>query len=695
MAPGCQKQLSEHRLPKAAAGTPVQSINMKKTCLVLGLWLAGFGAQAAPLISGIDLSGADPAVRMQDNLYLAVNGGWRAKTPMPPDESSIGVTREVFNLTQAQCREIVEGLDADATGEASLVRAMYRSFMDGERADSLGLAPLSAQLDEVAAVTDRAALTGLMGRWQRQSLPLPLTLSVDVDSKAPTHYLARIEQGGLAMPDRDYYLESDARFAQARKAYLGYLQASFTALGLSRPEQRARRVMALETAIARIQWDKVANRDPVKTYNRFTRQELARKLPGVDWDAFLDAAEAGKPGAIGVSQPGYVKALATLTARTPLDTWQDYLRIRLLNVYSPYLDEKTAARQFAFFGTVLNGMTEDRPRWKRGLRLVDGSIGEALGKLYVEKYFPPANKARVLEMVHHIIEAYGQDIDTLPWLQDKGSRAAAHEKLARLMIKIGYPDTWKGYAGLTLDENDLLGNVQRAAVFAYQRQMAEIADPVDRSRWWMTPQTVNAYYNPTLNEIVFPAAILQPPFFDMQADDAVNYGATGAVIGHEISHGFDDQGSQYDAEGRLQTWLDRADQQRFKRITSRLVTQYNRDEALPGRFVNGRLTLGENIADVAGLVIGFKAYQLSLGAKPAPVMDGFTGAQRYFIGYALSWRSKDRPESLLAQITSDPHAPDEFRVTRPAANSDAFQEAFGVKPGDRMYLAPKDRIRIW
>lgn len=676
-------------------GSAVLRASISALALISGCLLAVPGAYATDLVSGIDMSGADAGVRLQDNLYLAVNGGWRQATPMPADESSIGVTRQVIDRTQDQCRALIEVLPADAAGEPQLVRAMYRSFMDTAGLDALQMKPLSDQLAEVDALVDQKTLTALIGRWQMQAIPLPVVFAVDVDAKAPSHYLARIEQGGLAMPDRDYYLDRDARFAKTRKAYLAYLKASFEALDLAQPDLRAQRVMALETAIAKIQWDNVSNRDPVRTYNRYARNELARKVPGFPWEEFLEAAGAGKVSAVGVSQPSYVKALSALMARTPLATWQDYLRIRLLNQYSPYLDEKSVARHFAFFGTVLNGMPENRPRWKRGLRLIDASIGEALGKLYVEKYFPPENKARVLEMVHNIVQTYDNDLDTLPWLKNPESRSAAHEKLAKLAIKIGYPEKWKGYAGLKLDEGDLLGNVRRAAIFAYQRQLAEIDEPVDRSRWWMMPQTVNAYYNSSMNEIVFPAAILQPPFFDMQADDAVNYGATGAVVGHEISHGFDDQGSQYDAEGKLQAWLDKADKKRFERITSRLVAQYNHDEALPGRFVNGRLTLGENIADVAGLAIGFKAYQMSLGGKPSAVMDGFTGEQRYFIGYALSWRSKDRPESLLAQITADPHAPDEIRVNRPASNSDAFQEAFQVKPGDRMYMAPQDRIRIW
>lgn len=670
---------------------------MKKlrSCLILSVLLASIGAQAEPLNSGVDKTGVDSAVRVQDDVFLAINGGWIKNTPIPADESRIGAFLNVYNQTQDQIRTIVEGLDGDATGEAALVRSMYRSFMDTGHANALGLQPLAPMLQEIDGVRDVPSLMRLMGRWQEQSISLPLELGVESDSKAPTRYLAVASQSGLAMPDRDYYLESDARFAKAREAYLTYLKDSFAALGLDQPGQRAQRVLDLETAIARIQWDKVTNRDPVKTYNRYPLGKLSGNVPGVEWNIFLQAATTQKLAALDVSQPTYAVALGKLIKATPVATWQDYLRIHVLNAYSPYLDDKTVGRHFTFFGGTLRGATENRPRWKRGLMLVGGTVGEALGKLYVDKYFPPANKARMLELVQNLIKAYDQDLDTLPWLKDRKSQAAAHQKLAKLMVKIGYPDKWRGYAGLTVDEKDLVGNVQRAMSFEYRRQFAEINDPVDRTRWGMTPQTVNAYYNPTMNEIVFPAAILQPPFFDMQADDAVNYGGIGAVIGHEISHGFDDQGSQFDADGKLAPWLDKADSERFKEITHRLVEQYSHYEALPGRFVNGELTLGENIADNAGLAIAFKAYKLSQGGKEAPVMDGFTGEQRFFIGFAQVWRGKDRPEALLNQITSDPHSPSHFRAIGATSNSDAFQEAFGVKPGDGMYKAPEARIRIW
>lgn len=652
-------------------------------------------AEAAPLASGIDTSAADPAVRIQDNIYQAVNGGWIKKTPIPPDESSLGAFRTVFDLTQERSRQIVEGLDGQAGGEAGLVRALYRSFMDTAQADKLGLKPVAGQLAEVAALDGKLALVKLFGHWQGQGVSLPLAFHVDLDEKAPSRYLAAVSQDGLAMPDRDYYLERDARFAKARKAYDAYLKASFVALGLDRPAQRAQRVMALETAIARIQWDKVSLRDPHKAYNKFERAELAGKLKGLDWASFLAEADAGSIKALNVNQPSYVIALGKLIEKTPLSTWQDYLRIRLLDTYSPYLDEATVARHFAFHGTTLSGATQNRPRWKRALRLINGTLGEALGKLYVEKYFPPEHKARMLELVKNLLSAYDSDIDTLSWMESEQSRRGAHDKLAKLMVKIGYPDKWRGYAGLDLDETDLVGNVRKTSLFEFRRDLAEIDEPVDRTRWGMAPQIVNAYYNPVFNEIVFPAAILQPPFFDMGADDAVNYGAIGAVIGHEISHGFDDWGSQYDADGMLRQWMDEADKARFKALTHKVVEQYNHYEALPGKFVNGELTLGENIADISGMAIAYKAYQLSLAGKPSAVIDGRSGEQRFFMGFAQVWRGKERPEALLAQIVSDPHSPGEFRAIGATVNSDAFQEVFGVKPGDGMYRKPEERIRIW
>lgn len=658
------------------------------------LILATAAAHAAPLNSGVDKSTADPAVRIQDNLYEAVNGGWIKRTEIPADEPDAGVLRSIFNLTQTHTRELVEQIGDAATPEAHQVRAMYRSFMDLARVDGLGFKPIAAQIAQIDAIDSKLELLRLLGAWQGQGISLPFALYVNVDDKDPAQYLAGLWQEGLAMPDRDYYLQRDARFVQARKAYLVYLKSSFKALGLSQPEIRARRVMALETAIARAQWDNVANRDPVKTYNKLARESLGTALPGIDWNVFFEAAGAARLEALNVNQPTYIAALAGLLADQPLASWQDYLRIRVLDAYGPYLDSRTAARQFGFHGTTLNGMASMRPRWKCGLRLVNETVGESLGKLYVAKYFPPEHKARMQEMIRNLLAAYDADIDTLSWMGEQ-SRRGAHEKLAKLMVKIGYPDKWRGYEGLVLDEKDLVGNVRRAHLFEYQRSLAEIGTPVDRSRWGMAPQIVNAYYNSTLNEIVFPAAFLQSPFFDMQADDAVNYGAVGTVIGHEISHGFDDGGSQYNADGKLEPWMAPEDRERFKVLTQRLVEQYNKYEALPGKFVKGELTLGENIADNAGLAVAYKAYRLALGGKPAPEIDGMSGDQRFFIGFAQSWRGKARPQALLSQIVSDPHSPDEFRVLGAAVNSDAFHETFGVKQGDGMYKSPDQRIRIW
>ncbi|WP_018605658.1 M13 family metallopeptidase [Uliginosibacterium gangwonense] len=657
--------------------------------------MGSFGVHASPLHSGIEQHNFDPSVRMQDNFHLAINGGWIKRTQLPPDEGSMGVFRMLYNQTQERSQGLVKEAVAHAnTLEARQISAMYRSFMDEARADKLGITPISSELKAVDALDSHAAVIRQLGQWQGTGISGPLALHIDIDDKNPSAYIPVISQDGLAMPDRDYYLEDDPRFVKARQAYTEYLKNSFAALGLSEPEARAARVLALETEIARLHWDKVTNRDPIKTYNKVEYAELATTLPGIDWQAFFTAARTPALKAVNVNQPSYVTALAKLLEDTPVSTWQDYLRVRVFDAYAPYLDGKTAARHFAFHGTALNGTPQMRARWKRALRLITETQGENLGKLYVAKYFPAANKARMLELVHNLLAAYDKDIDTLEWMGEE-SRRGAHEKLAKLTIKIGYPDKWRDYCAQQLDAKDLVGNVRQARKFEYDYDLAHLNDPVDRTRWWMAPQIVNAYYNPTLNEIVFPAAILQPPFFDMKADDAVNYGSIGAIIGHEISHGFDDWGSQYNADGKLEPWMSEEDHTRFKALTQKLVDQYNHYEALPGKFVNGELTLGENIADNSGLAIAYKAYRISLKGKPAPVLNGLTGDQRFFIGFAQSWRDKSRPEALLSQIVSDPHSPDEFRTIGPTSNSDPFQDAFGVKPGDKMYKAPEARIRIW
>ncbi|HJV06744.1 MAG TPA: M13 family metallopeptidase [Chromobacteriaceae bacterium] len=663
--------------------------------LITGL-LVLHGAAQADTPSGIGKEGFDPTVRPQDDIYHAVNGGWIKQTVLPPEEAHIGAFKTLYDLNQLRSRQIIENAAAHPadSAEAQKIGDLYHSFMDEARIERLGLTPLQPQLARIAALRNKAQLVALLGQWQSEPLETPLGLYVEPDAKNSRATLAGVYQSGLAMPDRDYYLEKDARFEHARQAYLRYLTALFRQAQFSHPAQRAQTVFQLERQLAQLQWSKVDNRDPQKTYNKLTLAQLAQLAPGIDWPSFF--AQAGVPqlAELNVAQPGYVSALAKLINSQPLASWQDYLTSRLLDGYAPYLNKAMVTARFEFYGKALAGTQQQRPRWKRAVATVEDSLGEAIGKLYVQHYFPPAAKARMLQLVDNLMAAYRQSIDTLSWMSP-ATRAAAQRKLSQYTLKIGYPDKWKDYSSLTISANDLVGNIQHASAFRYREMIKKLGKPVDRSEWGMTPQTVNAYYNPTLNEIVFPAAILQPPFFDMQADDAANYGGIGAVIGHEISHGFDDQGSQFDGDGNLNNWWTAEDRARFQALTAKLVAQYNGYEALPGKHINGQLTLGENIADNAGLQIAYKAYQLSLAGKPAPVIDGMTGDQRFFYGFAQVWRSKTRDAALLSQLVSDPHSPEPFRAIGASANSDAFFRAFDVHPGDRMYKAPADRIRLW
>jgi predicted metalloendopeptidase len=497
------------------------------------------------------------------------------------------------------------------------------------------------------------------------------------------------------MPDRDYYLDDGERLAQIRAKYLQHVE---TMLRLAAPDtvaaQQAGDILALETALAKVQWTKVENRDPVKRYNRVELKQLPALASGFDWKTYIkDAGIAGKVDYVVVSQPSYITGFNALLDSTPLPVWKSYFRWRLLSEFAPYLSKRFVDEDFAFYGASLRGIAQNLPRWKRGVQLVDGAIGEALGKIYVASYFPPQSKARMDELVRNLLAAYQADIDTLEWMGPE-TRQKAHEKLALFTAKIGYPDKWRDYSALRIVPGDLVGNVMRANAFEYQRNVRKLGQPIDRDEW----ETVNAYYNPEKNEIVFPAAILQPPFFNVQADDAVNYGGIGAVIGHEISHGFDDQGSQYDGHGNLLSapgWFTAADLEHFKARTQALVKQYAAYSPVPGFPINGELTLGENIADNSGLAIAYKAYQLSLGGAPAPIIDGLTGAQRFFIGWAQVWRSKSRDNEAILRIKSDPHSPPQFRGTVPEMNQAPFYEAFGIKDGDKMYLPPEQRVTLW
>jgi putative endopeptidase len=667
--------------------------------LLVALGASARAPGAVPLTSGIDRRLIDPAVRAQDDLYAHANGRWLKTAAIPPDKAYIGAGEQLHDMTQRQLRSLVEAAQRrSGDAEASKIGDFYASFMNEAAIEKLGLKPLARELAALDAVADKRQLVARMAHLARLGAGMPIGLYIGQDDRDATRYVPSLVQSGLGLPNRDYYLKTDdAKFASVRAKYVAYLAKLLLLSGeKSAAEPKAQAILALETELARVQWSAVENRDPIKGYNRVDLVALPALAPGFEWPAWLaEVGIEGKTPDVLVRQPSYLTGMAALLDSAPLATWKAYARVRLVGAYAPFLSKAFAETRFGFAGTVLSGTLRDQPRWKRGIALVDQSIGEGLGKLYVAEYFPPESKRRMDGLVANLLAAYRDSITTLDWMTP-ATRKEALAKLAKFNTKIGYPKRWIDYSALQVRADDLVGNVMRARTFENARDLAKLGQPIDRDEWGMTPQTINAYYDPSMNEIVFPAAFLQAPNFDAAADDAANYGAIGAVIGHEISHGFDDEGAQYDGNGNLRDWWTAEDKTNFAAKTKALVAQYDAFLAVPPDYrVNGELTLGENIADNAGLAIAWKAWQRSLNGKPAAVIGGLTGAERFFFGFAQSWRGKARPDALLAQVKSDPHAPDEFRVIGAARNLPGFYSTFGVKPGDRMYLAPADRVTLW
>jgi putative endopeptidase len=671
--------------------------------LTLGL-LTAFAHAAEPstpaLSSGIETQYIDPAVRAQDDFFLHLNGQWLKSAEIPADKSSWGSFAKLRDDTLPQLRAIVEAAEQDknkkAGSDAQKIGDLYASFMDEKKLDSMGIKPLTGELSAIRSLKDKKGLPALIAHLAQIGVPGPYGVYVSQDARESTKYAVGISQGGLGLPDRDYYLKKDdAKLVAVLAKYQAHVETMLKLAGDKNAAASAQAVVALETALAEVQWTKVENRDPVKRYNKMAIDKLAELAPGYDWKHALAAAGvASKTDYVIVNQPSYLAALDKLVAQTELSSWKAYLEWKLVRDAAPYLSKPFADANFAFYGTVVSGVTEQEPRWKRGVHLVEAVLGESLGKLYVAQHFPPERKARMEALVKNLLASYQQSIDTLDWMSAE-TKKEAQAKLAKFTPKIGYPNKWRDYSRLAISRGDLAGNTLRAAHFEYRRMVDKLGKPVDREEWGMTPQTVNAYYNSGKNEIVFPAAILQPPFFDARADDAVNYGAIGAVIGHEISHGFDDKGSQSDGDGNLRDWWSKADRANFKAKTDALVKQYSGYSPLPGYHVNGELTLGENIADNSGIAIAYKAYKLSLGGKPAPVIDGLTGDQRFYMGFGQVWRSKMREQQQIVQIKTDPHSPGQFRANGTMMNQNGFYEAFDVKQGDKMYLAPEQRVIIW
>ena len=648
---------------------------------------------------GFDAAGMDKSVAAGDSFYNFANGTWVKNTPIPADKSNYGMFTVLSDRSDERTKDLILHAKGEPGSEERKIADYYQSFMDEAAIEQKGITPIKADLAKIDAIKDKKALVAMFAANTRVHRSGPFHASVGVDDKNPDQYMANIGQGGLGLPDRDMYDAKKAQFEKVRAGYKKYIADMFTLAGMKDAEKRAAAVYALEEKIAAVHWTRVENRDPQKTYNKMTLAQLEKAAPGIDWKPWAAAVGWGNEKAFDVNQPSAITGEAKLIASQPLAVWKDYLTIHLLGDVASYLPKKFVDTKFEMYGKTLSGTPEIEERWKRGVGHVTGAMGEAVGKIYVAKYFTPETKAHADQLVHNLLTAMGQRLDGLTWMSEE-TKAKAKQKLATYNPKIGYPKKWRDYSKLEIRVGDVVGNETRANEFEYNRDLAHLGQPVDRDEWGMTPMTVNAYYNPVFNEIVFPAAILQPPFFDPNADDAVNYGGIGAVIGHEISHGFDDQGSQYDATGKLENWWTKDDMDKFKTATAKLVAEYNAYCPFPAagdkpaQCVKGELTLGENIADLAGLTVAYQAYKLSLGGKEAPVIDGLTGDQRFFLGWAQVWRRSYREQELANRLVTDPHSPSEFRAAV-VRNLDAWYAAYNPKPSEKLFLAPDKRVKIW
>lgn len=646
--------------------------------------------------SGIDLDHRDPLTRPQDDLFEHVNGKWLTEHVIPADRALDGAFRKLFDEAEENVRAIIENAAAaveEPDSDAGRIGGLYASFMDVARIGERGLAPLHAEFEMVEAADSPEALAELMGSLQRAGAGGAISYYINTDAKKSDRYLVYLSQSGIGLPDESYY--RDGQYAEIRDKYVAHIDQMFS---LCETPAAASQVYELERQLAGGHWDVVKRRDAELSYNLFTLDELVATAPGFPWRSWIQGLSATEShfAEVVVRQPDYLRTLSELWSTLPLDSWKAWLKWRIVNTRAPYLTDDIVEANFDFHGRTLSGAEVIRDRWKRGVSLIEHLLGEAVGKLYVELHFPPAAKSRMQELVDTLIEAYRQSITTLEWMSPE-TRQAALRKLEKFTPKIGYPDAWKDYSNVVIDRTDLYGNVCRGSAAEHDREFAKLGGPVDRGEWFMTPQTVNAYYNPGMNEIVFPAAILQPPFFDLEADDAANYGGIGAVIGHEIGHGFDDQGSKYDGDGNLVNWWTEQDRKEFGTRTTELIAQYSSFEpkALPGKKVNGDFTIGENIGDLGGLAIALKAYKIATNGSEPPVLDGLTGLQRVFFGWAQVWRTKVRNEEAERRLATDPHSPPEFRCNGVIRNIDDFYEAFDVKEGDALFLGPDQRVKIW
>jgi len=663
---------------------------------------------AVPLghADGLDLAGMDLSVRPGDNFFMYANGTWIRDTPIPPDRSSYGSGAILEQLTDKRVVDLIQAsakANAPAGSDQRKIGDYYASFMDTTAIEAAGIKPLQPALARISAIKTRTDLARVLGAGLEADVDaLNATnfytenlfgLWVAANLDAPTQYAPFLLQGGLGMYDRSYYVDTSSGMASIRTKYQAHIAAMLSLAGISGAEAKAAAIMQLETGIAEAHWSREQSGDVAKANNHWSRKDFQAKAPGLEWEAYFAAAQLSKPTEFIVWQPSAVTGISALVASTPIDTWKDYLTFHAIQSHAWVLPKAYYAENFAFFGVVLSGAQKQRDRWKRGVNATNGALGFSVGRLYAAKYFPPEEKAKAQAMVTNLIAAFDTRIDGLAWM-DPTTKKEAKAKLAVLKVGVGYPDTWPDYSGLKVIAGDAFGNAERSSAFETQRRLAWLGKPVDRSEWVMTPQTVNAVNLPVLNAMNFPAAILQPPYFDPSRPASMDYGAIGATIGHEISHSFDNQGALFDATGRFRNWWTPEDFKHFEASATQLVKQYDGYKPFPDLAVNGQQTLGENIADVAGLATSYDAYHVSLNGKDAPVVQGFTGDQQFFISFAQSWREKEREQALRRGILTDGHAPDQYRAST-VRNLDAWYPAFDVKAGDSLFLAPPDRVKVW
>jgi putative endopeptidase len=648
------------------------------------------------LTSGIDSASLDPLVRPQDDLFRHYNGRWMHEYEMPADRSSDGIFRKLHDEAEAQVRQIIE--TATGAGEAQKIGDLYKSFMDTDAIKARGISPIVDDLAAIDAIRNLQEFITVMARLEMRGIGGIFGAAIYPDAMDSNTNILYIGQGGLSLPDESYYREE--QFASIREAFLDHIAKMCALVGIADGPSLATKILALETEIATHHWDQVKDRDATLTYNKYSRAELETLAPHFLFDTWATHAKVPAKAfeSLVVCEPSFFESVSAIFAHfdTQRDSWIAWLKLNLVSASAAFLTDDIVLQNFEFYAKTLSGTPQIRDRWKRAVSVTQGALGEAIGKVYVEKHFPARAKEEMKVLVDYLLEAYRLSILELPWMSDV-TKQKALEKLQKFTPKIGYPDKWRDYSTLAISADDLIGNLWRIAEFDHAYAIAKIGAPVDRDEWHMTPQTVNAYYNPLANEIVFPAAILQPPFFDLDADMAANYGGIGATIGHEIGHGFDDQGSKYDGDGNMVDWWTNEDRAKFEELTSVLVQQFDAlsPESTPDIHVNGAFTLGENIGDLGGLAIAYKAYQLALKGAQSPVIDGFTGDQRFFLSYAHSWRNKNRPEEVRRRIAIDPHSPDEFRCNQIVRNVQEFYDAFALTEADQLWLAPSERVRIW